>query len=331
MPITILEQNSDPGLLRDIFLRAASFVPSGVAVIAWCDPEGSPYGLTISTLTAVSADPPLVSLCIDRASRGLDYLRQAGMFSVSLLARDQGEIARRFGKPGPDRFKDFSWRREEGGAPAFDNAVAILACRFANELEAGDHQIVIGEVVRLSLHEGEPLVYWRRGLHRVQRDFPFLENEGALQGFVRDWEAGVLPHRCWTHTAHVAIAAYYNFAYPQEEAFRRTKMGIVHYNTCVGTPNTEDSGYHETLTRFWSEVVGEFVRARRFDSQFEAVRESVELLGEDRDRHRLYYTFDVVRDRRARREWVPPDRTPPLGWFGFSTKNGDRAGNDEPH
>jgi hypothetical protein len=40
------------------------------------------------------------------------------------------------------------------------------------------------------------------------------------------------------------------------------------------------------------------------------VREAVHVFGEDRDRYRLYYTFDIVRDHRARREWIPPDRTP---------------------
>ena len=88
--------------------------------------------------------------------------------------------------------------------------------------------------------------------------------------------------------------------------------GILHFNDCVGTANTEDSGYHETLTRFWAGIVGGFVRVRQFPSRFEAVREAVRQFGEDRDRHRLYYGFDVVRDRRARREWIEPDREPIL-------------------
>ena len=68
------------------------------------------------------------------------------------------------------------------------------------------------------------------------------------------------------------------------------------------------------MTRFWSDVVVGFVRRRRFESAFEAVRHAVDLFGEDRDRHRLYYTFDIVRDRRARREWIPPDRKSLTEW-----------------
>lgn len=76
-----------------------------------------------------------------------------------------------------------------------------------------------------------------------------------------------------------------------------TKSGILHFNVCLGTPNTEDSGYHETLTRFWAKVVGGFVRSGQFPSRLDnAVRQ----FGEDRGRYRLHYSFDVVRDWRAR-------------------------------
>jgi hypothetical protein len=140
--------------------------------------------------------------------------------------------------------------------------------------------------------------------------FALLENELALQRFVEGWKAGKLPKAAWTHAAHVAMAAYFAFDHAADATFAIMKTGIRHHNTSVGTPNTEDNGYHETLTRFWSSEIGEFVRARRFPSRFEAVREAVSSFGKDRDRFRLFYSFDVVRDRRARREWVAPDRQP---------------------
>jgi hypothetical protein len=189
----------------------------------------------------------------------------------------------------------------------------VLVCELKNDFEAGDHQILISEVLRLVINGGEPLVYWRRGLHGLKPEYPFVKDQEVLDQFVRDWEAGVLPQRFWTHAAHVGIASYYAFLHPAEVAFHMTKTGILHYNVCVGTRNSEDSGYHETLTRFWSGVVGGFVRACRFGSQIEAVRVAVKTFGEERDLHRLYYSFDVVRNRRARREWIPPNRVPPQG------------------
>ena len=145
---------------------------------------------------------------------------------------------------------------------------------------------------------------------RLHLRYPFLESEAALDDFISGWRTGTLPKPSWTHGAHVAVAACLAFDHSQEEALNLTRAGIVHFNTCVGTANTEDSGYHETLTRFWSGEIGNVVRAVRFASRLEAVRHAVQRFGEDRDRHRLFYTFDVVKDRRARREWVAPDRSP---------------------
>jgi hypothetical protein len=138
--------------------------------------------------------------------------------------------------------------------------------------------------------------------------FTLLDSEPKLQQFVDAWKAGKLPKAEWTHAAHVGMAAYFAFDHAAEATFAIMRTGILHHNSSVGTPNTEDNGYHETLTRFWSSEIGAFVRAGHFASRLEAVRAAVATFGSDRDRFRLFYSFDVVRDRRARREWVPPDR-----------------------
>jgi hypothetical protein len=141
---------------------------------------------------------------------------------------------------------------------------------------------------------------------------PFLATDHAFEQFLHQWQAGSLPKSAWTHAAHVAVAASLAFTHSPETAFLLTRTGIIHYNNCVGTRNTETSGYHETLTRFWADTIGRFVRAGNFPSRLDAVRNSVNQFGEARDHHRAYYTFDVVRDSRARREWIAPDREPPL-------------------
>src|ERR1700756_898085 len=133
--------------------------------------------------------------------------------------------------------------------------------------------------------------------------FALLECEASLQKFVEAWKSGRLPKSAWTHAAHVGMAAYFAFDHASEATFAIMKSGILHHNTSVGTPNTEDNGYHETLTRFWAAEIAEFVRSGHFASRLEAVRAAVALYGANRDRYKLFYSFDVVRDRRARREW----------------------------
>jgi len=138
----------------------------------------------------------------------------------------------------------------------------------------------------------------------------FTRAASALDAFLCAWEAGTLPKNRWTHAAHVAVAACYAFDLDPDEALSRTRRGIIHFNDCVGTPNTDSSGYHETLTRLWSGIIGDFVRGGSFPSRFVAVCAAVERYGEDRTRHRLYYSFDVISNVKARRNWVPPDCSP---------------------
>src|SRR4029077_6078755 len=141
-----------------------------------------------------------------------------------------------------------------------------------------------------------------------QDTFALPESEGELERFVEAWKSGRLPKAEWTHAAHVAMAAYFAFDHAADATFAIMKAGILHHNTSVGTPNTADNGYHETLTRFWAGEIGALVRSDRFPLRLEAVRAAVAEFGGDRERFREFYSFDVVRDRRARREWVAPDR-----------------------
>src|SRR5258707_1332691 len=113
--------------------------------------------------------------------------------------------------------------------------------------------------------------------------FALLESEASLQRFVEEWKAGRLPKAEWTHAAHVAMAAYFAFDHAAAATSAIMKAGILHHNTSVGTANTEDNGYHETLTRFWSSEIGEFVRSGHFTSRLEAVRAAVSAFGADRD------------------------------------------------
>lgn len=132
----------------------------------------------------------------------------------------------------------------------------------------------------------------------------FLASAEALAAFVAAWEAGTLPKGRWTHAAHVAVGACYTVRYGAA-AFERIKAGILRYNVAVGTPNTETSGYHETLTRFWANVLAKIVDG--CENPLEAARTAVTMLGWQRDLPRLYYSFDVVLSSEARRKWIPPD------------------------
>jgi hypothetical protein len=138
----------------------------------------------------------------------------------------------------------------------------------------------------------------------------FAASETALRSFLSHWRAGILPKSEWTHAAHVAVAACYVFDHPADEALQKIRAGIIHYNTCVGTANTDHSGYHETLTRFWTGLIADFLRERTCTSRLAFVRAALSRFAGDSALFRSYYSFDVVKDVRARREWIAPDCQP---------------------
>jgi hypothetical protein len=139
----------------------------------------------------------------------------------------------------------------------------------------------------------------------------FLDSEEALSQFLECFERGTWPKAEWNHAAHVAVAGCYLLQYPEGEAANRARRGIRHYNQCTGGINSDNSGYHETLTLFWLAVVK--ARLRQMEpsgARIDAVRMLVAEFAPRRDMFREYYSFDVVRSVEARRSWMPPDAKP---------------------
>jgi len=132
----------------------------------------------------------------------------------------------------------------------------------------------------------------------------FLDTRESFDAFAKAWEAGQLPKAGWTHEAHVAMGACYVIRYG-EAAVAELRQGIKRHNAAVGTLDTSTSGYHETLTCFWTGVVSRLVKG--LSDPWLAARRAVETVGHARDLHRLYYSFDVVRDAKARASFVPAD------------------------
>ena len=137
---------------------------------------------------------------------------------------------------------------------------------------------------------------------------PFAATPDSLDAFIADWRGLRLAKAAWTHGAHVAACAYYAFDHDVETTFGILKPAIKAFNVSVGGANTSTSGYHETLTRFWTLAIAQYVAQVGATSRWAAVTAALDRFGDDRELPMRAYSFDVVRDVRARAEWVPPDR-----------------------
>ena len=135
-----------------------------------------------------------------------------------------------------------------------------------------------------------------------------FDTEESLDLFIMAFEEGTWPVANWKHAHHLVMATCYLMAYGRDRALERARSKIPKYNEAQGGKNTEDSGYHETLTVFWIDAVARQLPAAK--SRIEAVRHIVEKLAPKRDLWRDYYSFDVVKSREARKLYVAPDRVP---------------------
>ncbi|WP_049575873.1 flavin reductase family protein [Nocardiopsis sp. SBT366] len=148
----------------DRFRATMRHHPAGVVVIT-ASVGGTPVGLTATSFTSVSLDPPLISFYVADASTTWPTLRRAGEFGVHLLGEGQEDVAVRFASKGVDRFAHpTSWRPGPDGVPLLDGAVAHLVCtRFDTRL-IGDHWLVVGEVTHtLVLADPRPPLLYHRG------------------------------------------------------------------------------------------------------------------------------------------------------------------------
>ena len=141
-----------------------SCFPTGVTVVATRDGGGGPLGLTVNSFTSVSLEPPLVLVCIDRDANSHDPLLAAGGFTVSVLSGPQADIAARFAtRPSEGRFEGIDWSPAPSGNPVLSGCTAWLDCSVQEVLTAGDHTIVLAEVVAADWTE-EPALLFHRGV-----------------------------------------------------------------------------------------------------------------------------------------------------------------------
>jgi flavin reductase (DIM6/NTAB) family NADH-FMN oxidoreductase RutF len=135
--------------------------PQGVTVVTTRSREGM-SGITVSSFTSVSLNPPLVLISIAKESDLHDIFAGAGSFAVNFLAEDQRSVSDLFaGRVATkDRFSELKVHSGVTGSPIIDHARAVIECKAWKVYEGGDHSIIVGEVVRAEgTSQRRPLVY----------------------------------------------------------------------------------------------------------------------------------------------------------------------------
>lgn len=151
------------------FRHVMGHFATGVAVVTSREADGTFRGLTANSFASVSLSPPLVLVCLDRRSVTHASVVETGAFAVSVLSAGHERLARRFsGGKRSERFTDLGVRKERTGSPVIDEALAWLDCRVHQVHPAGDHSIVVGEVLACGAGAGDPLLFYGGGYARVR-------------------------------------------------------------------------------------------------------------------------------------------------------------------
>ena len=145
------------------FRKALGTFPTGVAIITGRRPDDGLVGITVSSFTSLSLEPPMVLFCLDAKNANLDAFTEGRHFGVNVLREDQKEISIRFSSRSEQcKFTGMDHGMGASGVPLIEGCLAHLECRIAARHDGGDHFIIIGLVEALDHSQaGQPLVYWR--------------------------------------------------------------------------------------------------------------------------------------------------------------------------
>ncbi|MBW7970177.1 flavin reductase family protein [Bradyrhizobium sp. BR 10289] len=161
MPST--SDQMDRRVLRDAF----GAFPTGVVAVA-AQVDGRLIGLAASSFTSVSLQPPLVSFCVAKGSTTWPELRRAEHLGVTVLAEDHGALCRQLAGPAQERFSGAAIEITDTGAVMLTEGIAQYDCTIREELEAGDHLIVLLQLHAVVVHNGgQPLIFHRSDFGRL--------------------------------------------------------------------------------------------------------------------------------------------------------------------
>jgi flavin reductase (DIM6/NTAB) family NADH-FMN oxidoreductase RutF len=169
----------DQGVVADDFRGAMRHLAGGVSVITVGRGKDI-AGMTVTSVSSLSVDPPSLVISINRASSSWPLLKRHGFFGVNILTADQLDVAERFtgkdGLKGAERFAGAEWTTGASGVPLLVGALAAIDCEAEDIIERHSHAVVIGRVLDLRLSSRTAaLAYWQGQYVAVD------QNEDALR------------------------------------------------------------------------------------------------------------------------------------------------------
>lgn len=133
------------------------------------------------------------------------------------------------------------------------------------------------------------------------------KHDDEIKLLMKAFEERTLPKCDWTHAAHLTVGLFYCFNNPFGIAKNLMSDGIYWLNDAHGTPNTETSGYHETLTVFWLKTIAAFLDENKTEKSLSGLANNLIASTDDTNLPLKYYSRELLFSPEARLKYVEPD------------------------
>jgi len=130
----------------------------------------SNIGFTANSFTSVSLDPPLLSVCLAKSMSCCEIFEDCSHFAINILAETQEDVSNLFASYEGDRFSKVDWKPDANGSPLIGGVTTSFSCSNFQQIDAGDHMILIGEVTDFETTGDEGLGYSNKGYFRIGRE-----------------------------------------------------------------------------------------------------------------------------------------------------------------
>lgn len=149
------------------FRHVVGHLATGVTVVT-TEADGKRHGMTASSVTSLSLDPPMMLACINNAVPTAKAVSASGRYVVNVLGEDQGELAKQFAIASRDKFRGVALHSGTLGLPLLSDALAHIECEVVESVAGGTHTIFLGRVVSATAGKGQPLTYFCGGFGRFE-------------------------------------------------------------------------------------------------------------------------------------------------------------------
>jgi len=160
------------GISPDVFRDAMSRFPGVVTLVTTCNGQER-RGITATAVCSVTADPPSLLVCLNKATGTCATVGETGQFNVNLLGQEAEDLALRFagvgGVTGEEKFATSDWRADDKGLPYLADALLSMSCDVSERIEAGSHVVFIGQIRSVRFGQGDPLLYERSAFRALAR------------------------------------------------------------------------------------------------------------------------------------------------------------------